>query len=69
MMILGLALFAIGYAVAYWAMTILWDAYTQTGTMNPPPLAVCLAIPGSSTAGSAQPNNNPASGDQQQGQG
>lgn len=60
MMILGLALFAIGYAVAYWAMTILWDAYTQTTSpMNPPPLAVCLAIPGSGADQSLQGTGTP----------
>lgn len=59
MTILGLALFSLGYAVAYWAICILWDAYTQTNSpMNPPTLAVCLAIPGAATTGAAVGDNN-----------
>lgn len=44
--ITGLALFAMGYALLYWSVNILSDAYLGKGStpMNPVPLAVCMGI-------------------------
>jgi hypothetical protein len=49
-----LGLIAIGYAVAYWSLDILVQAYKRDTKMNPPPLSVCLGIPGAA----AQPDTN-----------
>jgi hypothetical protein len=52
MTILGLGLLAIGYAVAYYAIDILVNAYTKTTPMNPPPIWILLGIPSSQGNGS-----------------
>ena len=47
MNLVGVAFFCVGYAVAYWAINILWSAYKPgaTAAMNPAPLYICLGIP------------------------
>lgn len=50
MNILGLACFAIGYTLCYWAVNVLVDAYFRTGVMNPAPLSVLIGIPGAGAA-------------------
>jgi hypothetical protein len=52
MNLLGLALFAGGYTLAYYAVNILVDAYSRTATMNPPPLWILFGIPGQTGNGS-----------------
>lgn len=54
---LGLAWFSLGYAVFYWAVNILVDAYAPStnAPMNPAPLAVCLGL--SSPVKAAEPTH------------
>jgi len=54
--LVGTAFFVVGYAVAYWAINILWSAYKPgaTAAMNPAPLWLCLGIPGASGNTGAQ---------------
>lgn len=56
MNIFGLGISALGYAVLYWALNVLVQSYKRTGSLNPPPLSVCLGIPG---ANAANTNPNP----------
>ena len=62
MNMVGVALFCVGYAVAYWAINILWSAYKPgaTAAMNPAPLYIVLGIP--SASGNVGPQGPAASG-------
>lgn len=63
MNLVGVAMIVVGYAVAYWAINILWSAYKTgaTGDMNPAPLYMCLGIP--SNSGNNGPHAAAASGE------
>lgn len=63
MNMVGTAFFVVGYAIAYWAVNILWSAYKpgSTAAMNPAPLWMCLGIPGQS--GNNGPHAAAASGE------
>lgn len=51
MFVVGLALTAVGYALAYYGANILHDAYIlHNAAMNPAPLFVLLGLPGTDTA-------------------
>lgn len=63
MFILGLGLIAFGYALAYYAINILYHAYFGTAMMNPAPFTVLLGIPqgggnGASSSGGQQQSAN-----------
>lgn len=55
--ITGLILFASGYAIFYWSLNILLEAYLgdHGSPMNPAPLSVCLGIKDIGVA--AEPDN------------
>lgn len=54
----GLGLVAVGYALVYWPLDILVQAYKRNTNMNIPPLSVVLGIPGSN----ANPTNTGLAG-------
>lgn len=51
MTILGLALFGLGYAVAYYGANILYHAYVKKDLTNPAPLSVLVGIPNAGSPG------------------
>lgn len=50
---LALVFIPVGYAITYWSLNILFQAYKRSATMNPPTLAMVLGIPGATTSAAA----------------